>query len=162
MVGLAGLLDLGYVAFFAVGAYSWAIFGSPQANQIFGGATFEDDLAHEVIARFFPVDPPQFYMIPFGFHDSALIRLMLGQAGFADVQIESVEMESRSPSAAHVAVGLVRGNPVVNAIQERGGVEVGTVIAAVENALRGPYGDSPLKARMRAWVVIASPGGGRK
>ena len=40
VVGLAGLLDLGYVAFFAVGAYSWAIFGSPQANQIFGGATF--------------------------------------------------------------------------------------------------------------------------
>ena len=37
VVGLAGLLDLGYVAFFAVGAYSWAIFGSPQANAIFGG-----------------------------------------------------------------------------------------------------------------------------
>ncbi len=40
VVGLAGLLDLGYVAFFAVGAYSWAIFGSPQANQIFGGSVF--------------------------------------------------------------------------------------------------------------------------
>ncbi len=40
VVGLAGLLDLGYVAFFAVGAYTWAIFGSPQANQIFGGAGF--------------------------------------------------------------------------------------------------------------------------
>jgi len=40
VVGLAGLLDLGYVAFFAVGAYSWAIFGSPQANLIFGGSTF--------------------------------------------------------------------------------------------------------------------------
>src|SRR6266478_7670097 len=40
VVGLAGLLDLGYVAFFAAGAYSWAIFGSPQANQIFGGTTF--------------------------------------------------------------------------------------------------------------------------
>jgi len=40
VVGLAGLLDLGYVAFFAVGAYSWAIFGSPQANQIFGGNAF--------------------------------------------------------------------------------------------------------------------------
>jgi len=36
VVGLAGLLDLGYVAFYAVGAYSWAIFGSPQANEIFG------------------------------------------------------------------------------------------------------------------------------
>jgi branched-chain amino acid transport system permease protein len=40
VVGLAGLLDLGYVAFFAVGAYSWAIFGSPQANSIFGGTGF--------------------------------------------------------------------------------------------------------------------------
>src|SRR5438477_5599044 len=36
VVGLAGLLDLGYVAFFAVGAYSWAIFGSPHGNVIFG------------------------------------------------------------------------------------------------------------------------------
>ncbi|MCI0547251.1 MAG: branched-chain amino acid ABC transporter permease [Candidatus Rokubacteria bacterium] len=36
VVGLAGLLDLGYVAFFAVGAYTWAIVGSPQGNQIFG------------------------------------------------------------------------------------------------------------------------------
>jgi branched-chain amino acid transport system permease protein len=40
VVGLAGLLDLGYVAFFAVGAYSWAIFGSPQANQVSGGDRF--------------------------------------------------------------------------------------------------------------------------
>jgi branched-chain amino acid transport system permease protein len=40
VVGLAGLLDLGYVAFFAVGAYSWAIFGSPHANLIFGGDAF--------------------------------------------------------------------------------------------------------------------------
>src|SRR5438477_11792470 len=40
VVGLAGLLDLGYVAFFAVGAYSWAILGSPHANVIFGGETF--------------------------------------------------------------------------------------------------------------------------
>src|SRR2546428_12633463 len=40
VVGLAGLLDLGYVAFFAVGAYSWAIFGSPHANIIFGGESF--------------------------------------------------------------------------------------------------------------------------
>src|SRR2546425_504004 len=40
VVGLAGLLDLGYVAFFAVGAYSWAIFGSPHANVLFGGGGF--------------------------------------------------------------------------------------------------------------------------
>lgn len=30
VVGFAGLLDLGYIAFYAVGAYVWAIFGSKQ------------------------------------------------------------------------------------------------------------------------------------
>jgi branched-chain amino acid transport system permease protein len=30
VVGFAGLLDLGYVAFYAVGAYTWAFFGSEQ------------------------------------------------------------------------------------------------------------------------------------
>jgi branched-chain amino acid transport system permease protein len=42
VVGLAGLLDLGYVAFYAVGAYTWAIFGSPQANRFISAtvATF--------------------------------------------------------------------------------------------------------------------------
>jgi branched-chain amino acid transport system permease protein len=48
VVGLAGLLDLGYVAFYAVGAYSWAIFGSPQANVVFGGG--------------FPLAPGWFYV----------------------------------------------------------------------------------------------------
>jgi branched-chain amino acid transport system permease protein len=40
VVGLAGLLDLGYVAFFAVGAYSWAIFGSPHGSVLFGTDSF--------------------------------------------------------------------------------------------------------------------------
>jgi len=35
VVGLAGLLDLGFMAFFAVGAYTWAIFSSPQITSIF-------------------------------------------------------------------------------------------------------------------------------
>lgn len=34
VVGMAGLLDLGYVAFFAVGAYTVAILTAPQPNQI--------------------------------------------------------------------------------------------------------------------------------
>ena len=37
VVGMAGLLDMGYAAFFAVGAYTWAIFGSPQAGKFLQG-----------------------------------------------------------------------------------------------------------------------------
>jgi ABC-type branched-subunit amino acid transport system permease subunit len=34
VVGFAGLLDLGYVAFFAFGAYTWSLIGAPQFTQI--------------------------------------------------------------------------------------------------------------------------------
>jgi|YNPBryunderm2012_1023409.scaffolds.fasta_scaffold06550_1 branched-chain amino acid transport system permease protein len=37
VVGQAGLLDLGFAAFFAIGAYTWGIFGSPQASQFIAG-----------------------------------------------------------------------------------------------------------------------------
>ena len=35
VVGYAGLLDLGYVAFFAVGAYMYALLGSPHLAEAF-------------------------------------------------------------------------------------------------------------------------------
>lgn len=40
VVGFAGLLDLGFVAFFAVGAYTYAIFATPQANEFISGNLF--------------------------------------------------------------------------------------------------------------------------
>jgi len=65
VVGLAGLLDLGYVAFYAVGAYSWAIFGSPHANAIFGGG--------------FPLPPETFYVfLLVGLAVAALAGVLLG------------------------------------------------------------------------------------
>jgi branched-chain amino acid transport system permease protein len=65
VVGLAGLLDLGYVAFFAVGAYTWAIFGSPQANQMFGSG--------------FPLAPGWFYVfLAFGLLTAATCGIILG------------------------------------------------------------------------------------
>ncbi|NTV64128.1 MAG: branched-chain amino acid ABC transporter permease, partial [Oscillochloris sp.] len=39
VVGFAGLLDLGYVAFYAVGAYLWSIFSTPQIGNMISGAT---------------------------------------------------------------------------------------------------------------------------
>jgi branched-chain amino acid transport system permease protein len=46
VVGYAGLLDLGYVAFFAVGAYLFALLGSPHLAEAFPwiAAAFPDGL----------------------------------------------------------------------------------------------------------------------
>ena len=48
VVGFTGLLNLGFVAFYAIGAYLWAIFGSPQANAFLSGG-------------FFPLSPVWFF-----------------------------------------------------------------------------------------------------
>ncbi len=49
VVGFVGLLNLGFVAFFAIGAYLWAVFGSPHANQFIPGG-------------FFPLSPNWFFV----------------------------------------------------------------------------------------------------
>ncbi|MGE5849810.1 MAG: ABC transporter permease subunit [Candidatus Methylomirabilota bacterium] len=68
VVGLAGLLDLGYVAFYAVGAYTWAIFGSPQATQFISEA-----IAH------FPLGGEWFFLfLIFGVTMGALSGVLLG------------------------------------------------------------------------------------
>lgn len=55
VVGLAGLLDLGYIAFFAVGAYLWGIFGSPQLGEITGNAAFAQGLNPATFWLFIPL-----------------------------------------------------------------------------------------------------------
>ncbi len=73
VIGMAGLLDLGYVAFYAVGAYLWAIFGSKQMSllhSIPGAAPAGAD---------FFLDPSWFWLfIFFGVGLAALTGILLG------------------------------------------------------------------------------------
>src|SRR5579859_1075033 len=52
VVGFAGLLDLGYVAFFAIGAYTWGIVGSTQLTNVLNLAPID---AHLLSALFWPM-----------------------------------------------------------------------------------------------------------
>jgi branched-chain amino acid transport system permease protein len=56
VVGVAGLLDLGYVAFYAVGAYTWSLLASPHFN----------------------IHMPFWILLPLGAFLAALAGLMLG------------------------------------------------------------------------------------
>lgn len=73
VVGFAGLLDLGYVAFFAVGAYLWAFFGSQQQWHLYDSpGTFQ-------IYSTFPY--PAWYFWPFliaGIFAAAGAGILLG------------------------------------------------------------------------------------
>ncbi len=52
VVGFAGLLDLGYVAFFAIGAYTWGIIGSTQLTNVLNLTAIN---AHLLSALFWPM-----------------------------------------------------------------------------------------------------------
>lgn len=114
-------------------------------------------IAHETIGSFFSADPPNFYEVPFGFHDPDVLRGFLEANDFGQVEIEWITLEARSPSAQSLAVGLVKGNPVSIAIQERG-VALDPIVEAVEAALARAGGDRPFRSTMRALVVTARAG----
>jgi ubiquinone/menaquinone biosynthesis C-methylase UbiE len=116
-------------------------------------------IAHETIGSFFETDPPLFYQTPFGFSDVDEIRRMLKEARFTTVDVETVTCTAESPSANDAALGLVRGNPVVNSIHERGTAKADTIVQAVAEALRREVGDLPLHAPMKAHVIVAHSAG---
>nr|WP_315190681.1 ABC transporter ATP-binding protein [uncultured Albidiferax sp.] len=69
VVGFAGLLDLGYVAFFAVGAYTYGLMASPQLTDAF-----------PAIAAMFPegLHMPLWLILPVGAAVAGLFGMLLG------------------------------------------------------------------------------------
>jgi len=69
VVGFAGLLDLGYIAFYAVGAYMYALLASPHLTSNFAwiAQTFPDGLHNSI-----------WFVIPLGAGLAALFGVLLG------------------------------------------------------------------------------------
>jgi SAM-dependent methyltransferase len=112
-------------------------------------------IVHETIAGFFPDSAPEFYRVPFSLHDPDVLRSIVVEAGFTAPTITTLDLVAEAPSAAEAAIGLVRGNPVSAAIEDRGTVDTETIVNAVASALTRAFGDHPLRFPTRARVVDA-------
>jgi ubiquinone/menaquinone biosynthesis C-methylase UbiE len=126
------------------GVFLFNVWDSFEANS-FG------QIAHATIASFFDHDPPRFYEIPFGFHDSTVIRKLPQDAGFEKIESFSETKPCRSGSAREFATGLVRGNPVGTEATERG-VDPEDLIVAVAKRIAERLGDARVESTMRAIV----------
>lgn len=113
-------------------------------------------IAHATISRFFEDNPPDFYQIPFSFHDRAEIESLLTGAGFKELEFTLMPLPSIAPSARDLTQGLVHGNPIINAIRERDEEMIPEIEAAVFEAVVGNYGDAPVRARMQALIFSAT------
>ncbi|HEV7364950.1 MAG TPA: class I SAM-dependent methyltransferase [Gemmatimonadales bacterium] len=112
-------------------------------------------IVHEAIASFFPDDPPQFNRVPFGFHDPVALRDLVLGAGFPEPEITELTRMAEAPSAAEAAIGFVRGNPSITAIEERGTANPEAIIRKVAESLARAFGDYPLRVPTCIRVVSA-------
>lgn len=130
------------------GRYHFSVWDSHRHNP-FGR------IAHEIVASFFPADPPQFYRVPFICHEIDPIKEALIDSGFTDIAISVVRMQTQIPDMTAFSRGIVYGNPLIDQIQERGGVAPDRIVDAVTNALRRQFGGDPARMPLQAIIYSA-------
>ncbi|HZQ06255.1 MAG TPA: methyltransferase domain-containing protein [Anaerolineae bacterium] len=111
-------------------------------------------LAHGTLSKIFPDNPPNFYTVPFGFNDREVLRSLLTNSGFRNLEFEEIAMEVSSPSAKEYAIGYLAGTPASTAIRERGG-NVDEVVDTLTKSFAQLGGEAPFRAPMHALVITA-------
>jgi len=101
-------------------------------------------IAHEIVTSIFPNDPPLFYQTPFGYYKIDPIKEALQDAGFRDLEISVVAIEKRIADPATFARGVVFGNPLIDQIRARGGIDPEAVFEKVKAALIREYASAPM------------------
>ena len=113
--------------------------------------------AQRVLIETFPDDPPLFMREgPFGYSDPSQIVGDLHAAGFGTVELETIELRSRSPSAGDAATALCHGTPMGTEIDERAPGSLDRIFASVEQSLREFEGPNGVDAPMSAHIVTAT------
>src|ERR1700757_3303234 len=98
-------------------------------------------IADEVAAQFFPTDPPQFYRLGTGYNKIDPIKDSLSDGGFIDLRIAVLTREKQVADLGAFARALVYGNPLIDMIRTRGGVDPDQVVDALGEALARELGN---------------------
>jgi SAM-dependent methyltransferase len=112
--------------------------------------------AHAVVAKFFADNPPDFYDVPFSFHDPERIGSLLSAVGFDQIELTLLPLAAIAASAADVEKGRFYGNTIINAIKERDESRIPEIEAALTDAIAGAFGAAPVRARMQALICAAN------
>lgn len=114
-------------------------------------------VTQQVLIDAFPDDPPIFMREgPFGYADPLRIKFDLHEAGFGTVEIETVELRSRSPSAHDAAAALCYGTPMGTELDDREPGSLERLFPLVEQALRQFESPDGVDAPMSAHIVTAT------
>ena len=107
-----------------------------------------------VMEDLFPGDEELSFRRLYQMHDLALLRALLAEGRFEEVQIERKQVEIRGRSARSIATGLIRGSPRSLLIEKRG-ASLDEVVERVTAALEKAAGSPTYAGTARAVVVEA-------
>ncbi len=115
------------------------------------------DVATETLTNLFPDNPPRFLArVPHGFHDKTVVERLLREAGFSQIEIETIGKVSRAPSAREPAMGYCQGSPLRGEIEAKGPGQLERATDAVAAALAGRFGRGAIEGKIQAIVVSAT------
>jgi len=111
-------------------------------------------IAHEVIGSFFPTDPPQFQSVPFAYRFEP-IKESLIDAGFANISANVLKSQKEVADFTLLGRGLVYGSPIIDQVQQRGGVDPERIVDAIVRQYRRTFGNEPTTIPRQAIVFAA-------
>ncbi|HEY8596557.1 MAG TPA: methyltransferase domain-containing protein [Devosiaceae bacterium] len=116
---------------------------------------FADDVT-QTLARIFPKDPPRFLALtPHGYHDTALIRRELDEAGFSEVAIETKAELSRASSPRVPAEAYCKGTLLRNEIEARDAAKLDLATDLAEAEIASRHGTGEIAAKIQAHIITA-------
>jgi ubiquinone/menaquinone biosynthesis C-methylase UbiE len=116
---------------------------------------FADDVTN-ALAKIFPDDPPRFLArTPHGYHDTALIRSELEEAGFSRVTIETRAERSRASSPRLAALAYCQGTLLRNEIEARDAGKLKAATDYAASAIADRHGSGEVDAKIQAHVIVA-------
>jgi ubiquinone/menaquinone biosynthesis C-methylase UbiE len=111
-------------------------------------------IAHEVTGSFFPTDPPQFQSVPFAYRFDSIKDSLL-DAGFVNITAVVKRLQKQVPELTVLARGVVYGSPIIDQVQQRGGVQADQIVDAIVQEYRREFGNDPAEIPLQAIVFSA-------
>jgi SAM-dependent methyltransferase len=111
-------------------------------------------VAYDVGLRFFPDNLPGFYRVPFHYGDPGAVRSDLAAGGWRDVEHETIRLDTRVANPEAFAAGLVFGNPLIDEIRDRGGVNPEEIAADLLSALGDAFGANGFAMPLSATTFV--------
>jgi len=109
-------------------------------------------IVNEAVAAYFNNTAPSFFHLPHSMYDVEELQSLMKDAGFKNISVERILIDSTSPSAEHVAKGFVFGTPMYGELVKLDPASPEIIANNATKMLIEKYGNGIIKTRISAFI----------